>query len=544
MGRLYNIFFIFALIAAASCSQQNLSEGTVKTICATLPDALQSKVTSTETVDDTGLTLSWENSDKLVIVGESVETYSLTAINRKKATFTGKEVQGSVYDVILANSADYENRSYLSQLQTGVQGTEHIEYEACLKGVNSYTDVSFTQNWAQEHGGELLQNGCLLLHFQLPESASTVTQVKVESSSPVFFATNSASSPKSSNIVMNIVKGVIGVDKTVKAYLMTSMQESVIESGIVLRVTVVTDKGSYCKDIVPGKVSIMPGKLNLIKLNSMNWKTMVEHKDFTFMTYNVGQFKKSIDVLNHHSFSEVASIIKHSNPDIVGLNEVLESQISKIDAVIDGDWKYYSAIATGESIGNAIMLSSELNVISKTKIDLPCIKGDYQTRSLGVVECKDFIFCVTHLDHNNNVNRTSQIEKINEWVRSNYENSEKPVILVGDMNAIPTSTEIKNDLLSCWETISDSDMMTYPTSGATKCIDYIFLWKNDALEYRVKETKVITSSPGVDVSLASDHYPVYSYVNIVKKCDIDELKGEIQSSVDRIPGTLIYEEKF
>ena len=549
-------------MTAVSCSQDEMTESVNMTIHATFPDALESKVSLTEKGDDTGLSLSWKQSDKLVVVGESVETYTLTAIEGKKATFTGKVVKGNVFDVILAGSEDYEKRSYLSQSQTGVHATEHLEYDACLKGVNTYADVKFTQEWAAEHGGDLLQSGALLLYFQLPVNASKVTRVMIEASSSVFCATNLESSPKASGLVMDIVNGVVGVDKTVKAYLMTSMQEALIESGTTLRVTVETDRGTYCKDIVPGKVSIMPGKRNVIKLNSKGWKPVVEYRNFTFMTYNVGKFKKYKDQLGHYSYSEAASIIKYYEADIVGLNEIESTKILSIDlnnqpkqlaSEIGNGWNYHFLPAKDEEYGNAVVASPELKAISSARIDLPCLTEGYETRSLGVIEYDDFLFCVTHLDHHNRENRAHQIVRINDWIKANHGNSDKPIILVGDMNATPGSPEINGTSTEFegigvyWHTISVTGtkpnyVVTYPNNST--CIDYIFLWKNDQIEYTVNKSEVISSCPGVDVSMISDHYPVYTDMTFKKKYPVEELKDRVQGGLDRIPDASIYEEEF
>ena len=142
----------FCLLAlAVSCTQQEV--GKYITIEAAFPDQVESKVSVEEKDGDSGLTLSWEETDKIVVVGESVETFILSSIDGNKATFKGKKVQGDVFDVILSNSEDFERRSYLHQTQTGVTSTESLEYDACLKGVDSYVDVKFTEDWARSHGG-------------------------------------------------------------------------------------------------------------------------------------------------------------------------------------------------------------------------------------------------------------------------------------------------------------------------------------------------------------------------------------------------------
>lgn len=561
MKRTYDILVAFCLIAV-SCSQNELQNDGYTTIQATFPDYIDSKVTIDEKYDDKGLSLSWQKSDKLVVVGESVETYTLASIDGKKATFTGKVVKGNMFDVILSDTDDYENRSYQLQQQTGVFSTSHLGYDACLKGVKSYTDVKFTQEWADENGGELLQSGCLLLYFQLPVKASNVSQVKIEASSPIFFSTNSESSVMSASMVMNIEKGIVGAENTVKAYMMTSMHETVIPDGTTLRISVGTEKGIYCKDIVPGQVSILPGKRNVIKLNSKNWKPVMEYKNYTFMTYNVGKFEKFKDELGHYSYPEAASIINHYGVDIVGLNEIECTRVLNIDlnnqpkilaAEIGTGWNHHFFPAKDDDYGNAVVSSPELKAISTSKIDLPCVTEGYQTRALGIVEYEDFIFCVTHLDHHNRTNRAPQIVQINNWIQTNYGNSEKPIILVGDMNATPGSPEINGfsaefeGLGVYWNTISvigtkPNYVVTFPDHGS--CLDYIFLWKNDAIDYTVNISEVVSAFSEFDVSLVSDHYPVYTDITFKKKYAVDDIKDQTQVGVDRFPDSSIYEENF
>ena len=527
------IFFLFCL-CVVSCADEGV-DGGYATIQASFPEQIESKVSLQENDKDTGLVLGWEQTDKLMVSGESVETFLLASIDGKKATFTGKPVKGEVFDVILSNSMDYEERSYLTQHQNGVAATDHLEYDACLKGVDTYNDVKFTEEWAQAHGGELLQSGCLLLHLQLPVDASKVTQVKIETSAPVFYSTNSDSAQKSSGLVVNISEGNIPDNKIIKAYFMTSMQESVIEAGTSIRLTVVTDVGTYCKDFVSERVSIKPGKRNVIKLNSKNWLPLVEYKSFRFMAYNVGKFRKFKDQLGHESYPEAAAIIRHYDIDVAGLNEtratvssgvVTDSQAKQLVGQLGAEWTYYFAKADSDAYGNSIVASPGLNRVAAHTVLLPCTanlsnpNGNYEVRSLGVVEYDDFVFCVTHLDHNHRANRREQIGVINDWISNNYGDSEKPIILVGDMNAIPSAPEITGDLCTFWDIVSvtkegNDYVVTYP--GGSKCIDYIFIWKNDGFKYSVNATEVCNTCPGVDVDLVSDHYPVYADITFTKE---------------------------
>ncbi|MBO5980518.1 MAG: endonuclease/exonuclease/phosphatase family protein [Bacteroidales bacterium] len=539
---------LFLSLLAVSCTQQEGGEDEYITITAAFPDKVESKVSVAEKDDDSGLILSWEETDKIVVIGESTETFSLSSIDGNIATFKGKKVQGEVFDVILSNCEDFEQRSYLHQVQTGVSSTESLEYDACLKGVDTYQDVKFTEDWATGHGGSLLQSGCLLLYFQLPVAAETVTAVTLKTSAPVFYATNSESALKSSIMEMEIENGKVAKENTVKAYFMTSVLETEIRNGVSFRLTVVTDNGTYYKDFTPGNVKIKPGKRNVIKLNSKNWQPLLEYKTYTFMTYNVGKFIKFENELGRRSYQDVASVINHYEADIVGLNEITSYQVThniikdELAGKIGAGWNYYSAIADEVTSGKGIVYSPNIHIISNTKIDLKCDDGN---RSLGVFESDDFVFCVTHLDHHLETNRKEQIATINKWISDNYGSSEKPIILVGDMNAKPTDREIQSYLASNWQTISDTNTYTFVNSnGEKKCLDYIFLWKNDAVEYKVNKTEVIHTCPGVNVDLASDHYPVYAEIAFAKRYEVEELKEHIQTGLDRLSDTYIYEEKF
>ena len=480
-------------------------------------------IEATYTGELTQVGLAWKKNDQLRINAEGVHQFPLSSIEGNKATFAGNKVKGGIFDIIISREDDFITRSYLTQEQTGTSSTSHLEFDSALMGVSSYEQVTFSDEWAQANGGKFLQSGCLLISLRLPVSASKVTQVRLEASSPVFYATNSESGEKSSVMTLDIVKGTVGVDRTVKAYFATSMQETVIEAGVSLMVVVETDKGAYGKEVAPGKTSLTPGRKTTIALDSKDWKTVQESKTVTFMTYNVGKFLKFKEEIGHYSYAEVASIIRQCGADVVGLNEVIDNQVQKLSAEMGEGWNFYFAPAAGYDNGNAVMASSGLKEVRRIKFDLPCITEGYQTRSLGVVEYEDFVFCVTHLDHHNRANRVPQIKQINDWVKTNYGNSDKPVILVGDMNAVPESPEISNSsadvegLGKYWKSISVTDGVTYPSSDGGKCIDYIFIWKNDLIEYALKKSEIVTSCPGVNVSLASDHYPVYTELTFRKK---------------------------
>lgn len=567
MKKVYHIFSLFVLMAV-SCTQQDMEEKKQVAIIASFPEMMESKVSMTEKEGDMELALAWEDTDRIKVIGESTEIFSVQKIDGKKATFAGNEVEGAVFDVVLSTCEDVLEKSYLIQEQRGVASTSHLEYDAYLKGVDNYTDVEFTPEWAQAHGGELLQSGCLLLYFKIPEGKpiNTVTRVNLESTKSVFHAGNSGSDAKASKLTLNIRMGNVGTDGIVKAYMTTPMLETMIDEGTSLRLTIETDNGVFVKDFTPGKVSFMPGKRNVIKLNSKNWKPLKESRNVTLMTYNVGKFEKYIGDIGHYSYEETAQIMKHYGIDIVGLNEtytprygfLYDNQAEKVASAMGSGWTCYFAQAKADNLkyyGNSIVSSPEYAIRAGKTVELPCTAntsnpdGNYETRSLGVVEYDDFVFCVTHLDHNNKENRLQQIEVINDWIEENYGSYNKPVFLTGDMNTTPGAPEITTGFGAKWKVISvtrqaDSKdyVVTYPGTG--KCLDYIFILKNDKVEYMVNKTEVVTSCPGVDVNLVSDHLPVYVDITFVRSYPENEIMEEVQGSIDRLPNTSIYEEEF
>ena len=77
---------------------------------------------------------------------------------------------------------------------------------------------------------------------------------------------------------------------------------------------------------------------------------------------------------------------------------------------------------------------------------------------------------------------------------------DKPAIITGDFNMLPTSEEC-HKMDEVWKPLSDTTRFTFPANGATRAIDYI--WGREGYEYDVKYYEV------VDEPMASDHLPLY-----------------------------------
>ena len=242
----------------------------------------------------------------------------------------------------------------------------------------------------------------------------------------------------------------------------------------------------------------------------------------TMMTYNAGAFRKSLGDLGHYSYGEVATVIKSVGPVIVALNETDwggvrspgEKQAKKLAARLGTGWsaKFFSA---GYSwYGNAIVWDkhkiSSNHVYDRMELE----KTDgYEVRSMGAIDFNSFVFCVTHLDQVSETDRLNAVDKISCWAKENYGDSDKPVFLVGDMNAEPAGATVAK-FRENWLQLSGEDL-TYPADAPRKCIDYIFVFKNGA-DSRVEllSSGIVTEDDVPEAITASDHRPVWATVRI------------------------------
>ena len=257
-----------------------------------------------------------------------------------------------------------------------------------------------------------------------------------------------------------------------------------------------------------------------------SWKKEEEHNDpqpfvaknyypkasgsFRLMTYNVGAFAKYMA----DSTPIVADMIKEVEANLVGLNEVDScntrhnvNQVAVLAAKVgDWQWGYGRAMAyRNGAYGNAVIVPASCKILSRYTVTLEKGVGSEQ-RSIAVIETDKFVYGSCHLDHTSDAAQLAQVQIVNAWAQSRYLNSDKPVFFGGDMNATPDSQTI-SALKNSWDLMSDTSL-TYPSTGPTKCIDYIFHYKKSA-PVKVVGSKVMTQFYNGNPSQTSDHLPVY-----------------------------------
>lgn len=236
----------------------------------------------------------------------------------------------------------------------------------------------------------------------------------------------------------------------------------------------------------------------------------------TVMSYNIYHAEDSQDA-GKSTVQEIADLIIDIAPDFVSLQEV-DSRTNRLAILHNGHsfsladslaqltamTSYFGKALDFDGGGYGVaILSRESFEFKKIKLPNP---QEGESRILLYVNAQldsgaSLFFAATHLDHQHDSNRLTQVEAINQ----RFAELEKPIILAGDFNFVPGTKEYKK-MDARWidvaQYVNDLDS-TYPTENPEKRIDYIWLSKNvdwEVINYQVYD---------VDYS---DHLPVVAKV--------------------------------
>ena len=250
-------FFLLAAAAifAFSCTEElepasRPQAGERVTVRVSTANGMDGKVSMTESDDKKAMLLAWEEGDNLSINGnEFVVTNILSA---HEAEFEGDAPAGSSFDIIYpgkyADAAAFAARSYAGQAQNGNSSTAHLEYNAMLTGVADYEAPKFDAEWAEDMGGELLQNGVIQLRLQLPAGVTTATTVILYASSAVFPTTN-AGTDKVSEQTLSLSSVTLPSNRVLEAYMMFSAAGVNFLDDDKLTIAVDTPEGMYVRTL-------------------------------------------------------------------------------------------------------------------------------------------------------------------------------------------------------------------------------------------------------------------------------------------------------
>ncbi len=246
--------------------------------------------------------------------------------------------------------------------------------------------------------------------------------------------------------------------------------------------------------------------------------------NFKIATYNISHCQDMSD--NHNNDAPVnipkmAEFIKSFDADIVSLNEVymrssnenFDRQAEKIMEITEHP---YFAQAVGEDlgwtvIGNAllsrlpILESFEVPVLVPTEDEKRPNENDwYEDRVILGAKLqageREILLLATHFGLNG-----LEQERIVKAVCEIIDNAKKPIILMGDFNALPhceALAPIYERLVSAAEEMNNNDF-TFASFKPDRTIDYIFVSKDIKVEcFEVKK------------DILSDHRPCVAKVTL------------------------------
>ncbi len=212
---------------------------------------------------------------------------------------------------------------------------------------------------------------------------------------------------------------------------------------------------------------------------------------------------------------DVANEIRALRADVIGLQEVDRHWGDRSDNLDEAAWladRLHMHVAYAANLdldpatpggerrqyGTAIL--SRFPIRSSTNTLLPKF-GDDEQRGLLVTEIKvrgvTMRFANTHLQHNNNLERQAQAQRIVELL------GDQPTrtFLTGDLNASAGAAEIQtltNVFTDSWAAVGEGDGFTYSQEDPHNRIDFVM----SSPDVRPLHARVATDADG------SDHLPV------------------------------------
>lgn len=197
-----------------------------------------------------------------------------------------------------------------------------------------------------------------------------------------------------------------------------------------------------------------------------------------------------------------AKVIVDVNPDVAGLQEV-DCKTNRSGANVDQLAVLAEKTGLNEKFESKIELPGGLYGVGVLSREKPLktskvyIQGSAHRRVLQICEFENYVFFNTHFP----LTQETRLQAV-KTVEEEAKKYEKPILLVGDINATPDSAEVV-ELKKTWSSIG-ADAPTFRADKPTVQIDYVFV--RNAPNARIIETCV------VDEPLASDHRPVFCVV--------------------------------
>ncbi len=247
-----------------------------------------------------------------------------------------------------------------------------------------------------------------------------------------------------------------------------------------------------------------------------------------FISFNI-RYDAQHDAANKwdNRKNELSEMINYYNPDIIGLQEGLNHQLSYLKVELSN----YKMIGVGRDDGNnegeftaifydtlkyilleqnTFWLSETENIVSvgwDAALPRICTYGLFINK-----KTKDKLYVFNaHFDHIGNQSRRMSAKLVLQKI-SEINVAKNPLVLMGDFNSEPTNEPIKILSAKLTDGISSSKIKIYGPVGTfngfvedklvDKRIDYIFTKHLEVINYRHIDDKMKNNN------YISDHYPV------------------------------------
>lgn len=218
----------------------------------------------------------------------------------------------------------------------------------------------------------------------------------------------------------------------------------------------------------------------------------------------------------------IAKLLKHEQPDIVGLQEVCHLRtlglIGESQAVILARmvgypfWHFVPAHRSErQTIGQAVLSQHPITAVDilsfPRDLNDPKDTEDRVAVWVRVALGRGIEFCVTHLS----LSRKARERSVRQLVRWLWQISNAPKILVGDLNDGPNSPplqfllcEANPPFTDAWQIVNGAEGgFTFPSHSPKHRIDYVLFSPPDAFE--VEEIRTVGDVPDSCGIYPSDH---------------------------------------
>lgn len=259
-------------------------------------------------------------------------------------------------------------------------------------------------------------------------------------------------------------------------------------------------------------------------------------QDMRVMTYNI-RYKNTIDSINGWEFRKenVAGLINYHQADVLGVQEATPDQLVDLEKLlpdfswygvprVEGKNGEYTAVFYRKSrfklLDSGTFWYSETPHVKESKSwDAFYPRTASWCRLVDKTRGIEFYFFNTHLDHRGEIARQKSAEVLREQIRTIA--GQKPVIVVGDFNASPTSITYQK-LLEGGKLLDSIKQTKTPHYGPENTSSGFYVRKEplrSRIDYIFVNTKVsvlkhATLTDQQAGRYYSDHLPVVAVVEV------------------------------